>query len=618
MGNGGVDISVRKMEVRVKDNRKEIQSRLERLRRRMREERIDVYLITTSDYHNSEYVNDYFKVREYFSGFTGSNGTLAVSEEQACLWTDGRYFVQAEKELSGTGICLMRMGEEGVPSLEAYLVCNMKQGQILGFDGRCVGACFGRSLETRLSEQNIGIRYEVDLAEGIWENRPPLPGGAVLVLPESLHGMGIREKTALVRKGLEHAGAEALLLNRMDDIMWLLNIRGEDVPCNPVALSYVWLNREKLYIFLQGKAMDGRLREYFDTNNIMVREYGDIIPFLKNLPAGQKVLADMQELSWLFYKLLQEKQILVEGDNPAQLLKAVKNPVELSNMEEVYRQDSAALTKFIYWLKKNIGTQEIDEMSAAAYLDSLRRRIDGFLDLSFPTISAYQENGAMCHYETTPESNKKLHAKGFYLVDSGAQYLGGTTDVTRTLALGEATDEMKRHFTAVACGMLRLSRARFLEGCSGRNLDILARAPLWDCNLDYKHGTGHGVGYMLNVHEGPHSIRWKYSKTADEAVLEEGMAVSNEPGVYLEGKYGIRTENILVVRKGVKNEYGQFLHFDTLTWVPIDKDALDSRYMTAEDLVALNEYHRKVYEKISPLLEEDERKWLKEATAPYF
>lgn len=590
-----------------------IQDRLSALREEMQKAGVDFYMVPTADFHNSEYVDDYFKVREFLSNFSGSNGTLVVSREAAGLWTDGRYFIQAETELAGTGITLFRMMEEGVPTITEYLAAEMQEGQTLGFDGRVVDASFGHRLEQALAGKNIRFSYEKDLADLVWTDRPALPCHPVMVLAEEVCGKTAGEKLADVREKLTEKGADGFLLSKLDDIMWLLNIRGKDVACNPVALAYLYVDRE-CHLFLQEGEVTEALTQFADRYQITLHGYQEVQAFLEHHTYEGSVLADSKNTSYALYKTLEKKAGIVDAGNPTELMKAVKNPVELKYMEEVYLKDSAAVCKFIYWLKKNVGKQEITEISAARYLDGLRSQIDGFLDLSFPTISGYQENAAMMHYEATEENHKTLAAEGMLLVDSGGQYIGGTTDVTRTIVLGEISQKVKEDFTAVAMGMLRLSEANFLYGCTGRNLDILARGVLWDRNMDYKCGTGHGVGYILNVHEGPQGIRWRYAEGVGEAILEDGMTVTNEPGVYIEGSHGIRTENVLVVRKGEKNGDGQFLHFDTLTFVPIDLEAIVPEMMDRQDVRRLNEYHRAVREKITPYLTEAEAEWLAEVT----
>lgn len=591
-----------------------IQERLAALRAAMKANGIDFYMMPTADFHNSEYVNDYFKVREYFCNFSGSNGTLLVWQDGAGLWTDGRYFIQAERELAGTTVELFRMLDEGVPTITEFLEKNMKTGQTLGFDGRVIPMSQGKGYEKKFADKNITIVYENDLAEGIWNERPKFPAGKVTVLSEEIAGKSFEEKRREVMDKVEQEGAESLFLTKLDDLMWLFNIRGCDVECNPVAMSYAYLTKESTVLFIQKKALDEDALAYFAEKKIQVEEYSDVVKYLKGLNAGGKVLMDQRHCSYCMYKTLSERQTVVEKKNPTELLKSVKNPVELSNMEKIYLLDSVAVTKFIYWLKTNIGKMEITEITAADYLEQKRREIPEFLDLSFPTIAGYKENAAMMHYSATPENHAVLAPEGMLLVDSGGQYLGGTTDITRTIVLGPVSDEIKMHYTLVAAGMLQLTNTRWIHGCTGRNLDIMARQPLWNIGLDYKCGTGHGVGYILNVHEGPQNLRWRFTEGMTEAVIEAGMDVTNEPGVYVEGSHGIRIENVLVAENDEKNEYGQFMHFKTLTWAPIDMDAIDEKYLTEEQKMMLYVYQKQVFEKVAPFLNEEEREWLKKET----
>lgn len=591
-----------------------IQGRLAALRSRMKENGIDYYLIPTADFHNSEYVNDYFKVREYFCGFTGSSGTLLVWQDGAGLWTDGRYFIQAEHELEGTTVTLFRIRDEGVPTIMEFLEKNMQQNQTLGFDGRVISAQAGKEYEEKLAGKQITIVYDRDLSEGIWTDRPAFPAGKVNVLDEAVAGRTFEEKRGDVLEKLEKENADSFLLTKLDDLMWLFNIRGCDVECNPVAISYGYLAKERSVLFIQKRALDDKVNAYLEKKGIQVEEYDNIVGFLKNLPAEGKILVDERYCSYCLYKTLAQKQSIVGKKNPTELLKAIKNPVELANMEKFFLKDSIALTRFIYWLKKNIGKIEITEISAADKLEAFRREIPECLGLSFPTIGGYKANAAMMHYEATPEKHAVLEPEGLFLVDSGGQYMGATTDVTRTIVLGPISDEIKMHYTVVAAGMLQMTNARWLHGCTGRNLDILARQPVWNIGLDYKCGTGHGVGYILNVHEGPQGLSWQYTEGRPEAVIEAGMDVTNEPGIYIEGSHGIRIENVMVAENDVKNEYGQFMHFKTITWVPIDMEAIDEKYMTETQRAYLYAYQREVFEKLSPYLNEEEREWLRAET----
>ena len=593
-----------------------ISDRIKLLQEALKNENIDYYMIPTSDFHNSEYVSGYFKVREYFSGFTGSNGTLVVSHDHVGLWTDGRYFVQAQMELEGSGIELFCMHEKGVLSIKEYLEQNMKDGEILGFDGRVVTASYALNLEKALCNKNIKFKYDKDIAGGLWEKRPAILANSIMILPEDICGQSVEAKLMQIRKEMENHQCNAHLITKLDDLMWLFNIRGKDIECNPVAFSYGYITMTDAYLFVQRQAVSDELKKYADKWKITLKCYEEIEEFLENVTVQGRILLDDKSVNCRLYGIVKDKAKVINAPNPSEKLKAIKNPVELEHMEKVYLKDSVAVTRFIYWLKKNIGKIPLNEYSASMHMDELRREIDGFLDLSFPTIGAYKENAAMMHYEATESVNKELKSEGMFLVDSGGQYMGGTTDVTRTIVLGEISDTIKRHFTAVAVGMLRLSDAKFLYGCTGRNLDILARGPLWDMGIDYKCGTGHGIGYILNVHESPQNIRWRYAEDVKEAVIEEGMVMSNEPGVYKEGSHGIRTENVIVAKNSEKNNDGQFMHFDTLTYVPIDLDGIDISVMQPEDVERLNDYHKKVYDKVSPYLNDEERGWLREATGP--
>ena len=562
--------------------------RIAALQKLLKESGIDYYIVPTADYHNSEYVHAHFKMREFLSGFTGSAGTLVVSAKEAGLWTDGRYFVQAENELKGSGIVLYKMLEEGVPKI--------------------------KELEETLDGKNVTFVYDKDIASQLWQDRPKRPVSRLWIVSEESCGMSVAEKLAKVREKMAEEGAEHLLVSKLDDIMWLYNIRANDVECNPVALSYTYVSKDKAVLFIQAEALTAETEQHLEKSGVHCEDYDNVAAYLKTCEMNGKVWCSSADLSYMLYKLVQSRAELLDKKNPTELLKAVKNPVELAHIRDCYIKDSAVLTKFLFWMKENAGKVPMDELSVAAKLDGMRAKIPGFLDLSFPTISAYKANAAMAHYSATKEHFSKIEADGFYLVDSGGQYDGGTTDVTRTIALGPVTDEMKMHFTKVACSMLRLADAKFLHGCTGRNLDIVAREPLWQCGLDYKHGTGHGIGYILNVHEGPHSLRWQYRPELPETELEEGMIVSDEPGMYVEDSHGIRTENIVEIVSGEKNEYGQFMGFRHLTYVPIDLDAIDTQYMEPSDIRRLNAYHESVYEKLSPYFEGMGLEMLRKAT----
>ncbi len=588
--------------------------RIEDLRNKMREEGMDYYLMTSSDYHASEYVGDFFKVTEYFSGCTSDNATLLVGSKISKLWTDGRYFISAAQELEDSGTELMKMGEPGVPSAEEYLGRTLKAGEVLGFDGRCVDTVLGKKMEKIAESAGAKIKSDRDVAGEAFPDRPALPCHPVYLIPDEISGESAEEKIAWVRERMEEAGAEYFMLSKLDDLNWLLNMRGNDVFCNPVALGYALIGRSSFDLFLQSAELTGDFMAYAERCKITIREYNDILSFLEQYDFRGPVLTDPSYTSFRILQILQQRTRVIFGENPTELRKAVKNPVEIENLQQFYLLDSVALCRFLCWFRKNAGKTKITELSAAAYLDSLRAEIPGYIELSFPTISAYGKNAAMAHYAATLESDAEILPESFLLVDSGGQYLGGTTDVTRTMAAGSLTPEMKRDFTLVAVSNLALLNAKFLYGCTGKNLDTFARAPLWEYGLNYNHGTGHGIGYILNVHEGPQNIRWKFNPEQKEAVLESGMILSDEPGIYIEGKYGIRTETIVLTVNAEKNEYGQFMKFVPLTFAPVDLEAIDLNYMQPLDRKRLNAYHLAVREKISPFLEGEELSWLIEAT----
>ena len=577
--------------------------RLTALKNIMKENGVAYYYITTADYHASEYADDYFKEREFMSGFTGSNGNLLVGADMAGLWTDGRYFIQAEKELEGSGIELFRMAEEGVPTTLEYLEQNMKEGEVLAFDGRTVATRLGQQMEEMVEKKHGKVLYQADYVDAIWADRPARKCEEAFALDEKICGKSVSEKLDMVREAMKKNNCNNLVLSKMDDIMWLFNIRGNDVACNPVALSYAVVTEDNSYLFLQEKAVTEELKLWIAAQPIVLCDYENIMDFLKEQAWSGAVLLDKENISYAIYKVVKEQAEVVLGVNPTELL-----------MREVYLKDSLVVCRFMKWIKENIGKIPMTEVSVAKYMDNLRRETEGFLDLSFPTICGYKENAAMMHYQATEENHKELAPEGMLLIDCGGQYMGGTMDVTRTFALGPVTDEVKVHYTAVAMGMLRLLNGKFLYGCTGRNLDILARGPLWDMNIDYKCGTGHGIGYILNVHEGPQNVRWRFLEGMKEVPLEEGMVLSNEPGVYIEGSHGIRTENIMVTKNGEKNGDGQFMYFESLTFAPIDLDLIDTSVMERKDVENLNRYHREVYDKIAPLMTEEEAAWLKEVT----
>lgn len=594
-----------------------IKERLAALKAAMKEADIDCYIIPTSDYHNSEYVSEYFMVRKYFSGFTGSAGTLVVLKDKAALFTDGRYFIQAAKQLQGSDITLMKMGEPKVPTLEEYVRQELKEGENIGFDGRVITAGDGLAFEKTAMEKGGKVIFHLDLAEKIWKDRPALLFTPVFVLKEEYSGESCDDKLKRLREKMKEEGAAVHLLTTLDDIAWLFNLRAKDVESCPVLLSYAVITMDEAILFAGESAFDETVRKYLAEHHITLKPYDDFYTYVADLVKTgpkEKLLVCENRINYRLKKELGDA-VIVDRVNPTTLMKAVKNSTEQENLRKVHLMDGVAVTKFMYWLKTNVGKVPMTEVSASDYLESLRGSNPTYIEPSFATICAYGANGAIIHYTATPESYSEIQAKGMLMVDSGGHYYEGSTDITRTFVLGEITEEMRQHFTLVARAMLRLKSTKFLYGCKGVNLDLAAREVFWEKGLDYKHGTGHGVGYLLNVHEGPNSFRYKVLPGSDnDWIFEEGMVTTDEPGIYIEGSHGVRIENELLCRKGENNEYGQFMEFEDLTYVPIDLDGLDVSAMENSEIQVLNRYHRTVYEKLAPFFDGEELEWLKNAT----
>ena len=594
-----------------------VKKRLKALRSAMKEAGIHCYIIPTSDFHNSEYVSEHFMVRKYFSGFSGSAGTLVVQEEKAALFTDGRYFIQAEKELEGSDIVLMKIGEPEVPTLTEYVERELKEGGTIGFDGRVMTAGDGTVFEEIAARKGGNLIWNRDLADNIWTDRPALPATQVYVLQKEYSGESMADKLMRLRIAMEKEKCDTHVLTTLDDIAWLFNLRANDVESCPVFLSYAIITHTETILFAGESAFDETVRSYLEENGVVLKSYESFYDNVRRLISEGglgKLLLCESRISYRLKKELEGVAIL-DRQNPTSFMKSVKNETEQKNIRKAHLMDGIAVTKFMYWLKKNVGKIPMDELSAAAYLEELRAENKSFLEPSFSTICAYGANGAIIHYSATKEQFAEIKPEGMLMVDSGGHYYEGSTDITRTFVLGEITEEMKAHFTLVVKAMLRLRNAKFLYGAKGINLDILAREALWEQGLDYKHGTGHGVGYLLSVHEGPNSFRFRQVPgNGDDWCFEEGMVTSDEPGIYIEGSHGIRIENELLCRKGEKNGYGQFMYFENLTYVPIDLDGIDTSFMEDRDIDRLNAYHREVYEKLSPYFENELLAWLKEVT----
>ncbi len=591
-----------------------IQERLTALREKMAVYGYDVYLVPTDDAHQSEYVGEHDKAREFITGFTGSAGTALITEKEAGLWTDGRYFLQAEEELKGSGVTLFKMGEPGVPDLETYLAEVLPEKGVLGFDGRVVSVREGKLLEQAAADKNGTLSTGRDLINEIWTDRPPVSEEPAFALGLQYTGESRADKLARVRKAMQKDGADLHILASLDDVCWLTNLRGNDIAYSPLLLSYALLTPDSMNLYVDERKLEAQIRSDLEKDGITIRPYNAIYEDLPKAE-GKKILLDPARLNYALYKSIPAGIEILEKENPEVLMKSMKNDTEINNLIQAHIKDGAAVTKFMRWMKQEIGKRPVTELKAAEKLESFRKEQEGYLWQSFPPICASGEHGAIIHYEPTPETDVPVNQDGFFLADTGGNYWEGSTDVTRTFALGSLTEKMKNDFTTVLKGNLRLARARFPHGTNGYNLDVLARQPLWEIGSDYNHGTGHGVGYLLCIHEGP----CHFSRSAvpgEHSVLETGMTLSDEPGIYLEGEYGIRIENELLVCEAGSSGPVQFLCFDPLTLVPIDRDAINPKLLSEEDKDQLNAYHARVYETLAPYMDDDEKTWLKDYTRP--
>ena len=590
------------------------------LRDRMKELGIDAYLVPTADFHESEYVGEFFKCRHFLTGFNGTAGTAVITMDKAGLWTDGRYFVQAEEQLSGSEIKLYRMGEPEFPTLDEFLEEELPVDGCLGFDGRVVNSELGYGLRNLLQEKNVTINCSKDLVGEIWTSRPAMSCEPIWSLDVKYAGKSTVEKLSDLRDAMKKNKAQIHLMTALDEIAWLFNLRGNDIVNNPVFLSYALITQDEAYLYVQKEAikedtkMGKEVCAALAEAKVQVKEYAE---FLQDVAAlkNEKILLERKKASFAVCESIDASCRIIDEMNPCATMKAVKNATEIENMRKAHLKDGIAVTKFMYWLKHTIGTCDMTEMTAAHKIEELRAEQGNYIEPSFVTIAAYKENAAMCHYHPSDEVCKKLKPEGLLLVDSGGQYLEGTTDITRTYALGPLTEKEKEYYTIVAAAMLKVSTMKFLHGCRGINLDYTIREAFWKRGLDFAHGTGHGVGYLSNVHERPNGLRWKVvPERQDSAVIEPGMICSDEPGLYFAGDFGTRTENLILCVEDEKNEYGQFLKFEFLTKAPIDLEALDTRFMDDADIERLNTYHKDVYETISPYMNEEEKEWLKHVT----
>ncbi len=594
-------------------------NRIEALRKEMITAGTQFYYVPGGDFHMSEYVCDHFKCREFLSGFDGSNGEMIISADGAWLWTDGRYFIQAQDQLEGTGIELMKMGEPGVPRISEFLKEHMEKGLTLGFDGRCVsGGAFDR-LKKALGEKEIVYKTDIDLVGNIWQDRPALPDGKAWLLENRYTNLTRAEKLSLVRAEMEKENCDVLVIASLDDIAWLYQFRGSDIDFNPVTLSYTVIKQNEAVLYMSPeKASD--VKDALEKDGVTVRDYEDIFDDLKGLDERLTVWTDRERINVKVLDSIPGNARRILKWSPTFTLKGVKTETEVEQERSAHITDGAALTKIICYLKGLHGSDDlaegrVTELDIASKLLGYRKEAEDFLEESFAPIIAAGPHGAIIHYEPDETTNASLRDNDLVLMDTGGQYLRGTTDVTRTVCIGEPTEKMKRLYTAVLKGNIALSSAVFKKGTSGRRLDILARKPLWEMGYDYNHGTGHGVGFLLNVHEGPQNISSGPSKMGDTP-FEPGMITSDEPGVYLEGEFGIRTENMIVCIPKETTEYGDFYGFEVLTLVPFDRDLIDTEMLTEEEIGIIDEYHHTVYEELCIFMDENERKWLAETTRP--
>ncbi|MBN1066451.1 aminopeptidase P family protein [Clostridium botulinum] len=583
--------------------------KIEKLREIMKKENIDYYVVPSGDFHQSEYVAEHFKSRAYITGFTGSAGTALIGREKGILWTDGRYFIQAEQQLKDSGIELYKMRIPGWPTLHEWLMENMKSGETVSFDGRLFSANEYKEFKKIKDKKDINIVMDKDLIEEIWNDKPELPKEKAFLHDIKYCGKSAKEKIEEVRVEMKKIGAESYIISSLDDIAWLYNIRGNDVKDTPVVLAYAVVNEEKATLYIDKNKLSNEDQIKLNNEGIKIDEYNNIFEDVKDIK--NSVILDPNKVSGYIYTLINENVEVIEALNITTELKAIKNSIEIENLKKCQVKDGVAMVRFLKWLKENVGKENITEVTVADKLLELRSKGDLFVEESFGTIAGYKDHAAMMHYSATDESAYELKSEGILLVDSGGQYLDGTTDITRSFILGKLTDEEKKDFTLVLKSHINLMKAKFLKGTTGSNLDVLARTILWDEGMDYKCGTGHGVGFFLSVHEGPQSIR----PIPNTVVLEPGMILTNEPGVYKEGKHGIRTENVMLVTNDIEtDEGGEFYKFEVMSYCPIDIEGIDQSLLTEAERKWLDVYHTETYAKLSPYLNDEEKNFLKNAT----
>lgn len=588
-----------------------IPERIASLREAMKDKNIDAFIIPSSDPHLSEYPADRWKSREWISGFDGSAGTVVVTANKAGLWTDSRYFLQASAQLEGSGIELYKMALPETPTIENFLLHELQSGQTVGMDGQTYSVADTARLEKTLARKEIKLETSCDLIDGIWKDRPAIPGNPLFEMPVELSGKSIQEKLDEINNRLRKEGADCLILAALDEVAWTFNIRGTDVTYNPVVISYAFVSEDESVLFIDPKKITAEVAANLKKEGIKLADYTMIHKYLSRLPETSRVFIDPAKTNISLYNALPKGCTIVEGITPANHLKSIKNETEIKGFRNAVVKDGIALTRFYIWLEQQLAAgNKVTEISASEKLTALRAEQPQYIMDSFGTICGYGPHGAIVHYSATPETDAELKPEGLLLIDSGAQYLDGTTDITRTITLGKPTEQMMKDFTRVLKGTISLAKCKFPAGARGSQIDILARKALWDAGINYLHGTGHGIGHCLNVHEGPQSIRME----ENPVTLKPGMVISDEPAMYRSGEYGIRTENIIVVRDDSETEFGKFYGFDTLTLCYIDTRLIIVPMLSVRERAWINKYHQMVYELLSPHLNEDEKDWLKEKT----
>lgn len=588
-----------------------ISNRVNALRRLMSERNIATFIIPGTDPHLSEYIAEHWKSRDWVSGFNGSAGTVVIATDEAGLWTDSRYFLQADAQLKGSGIKLYKQGLPDTPTITEWLAATLPSGSTVAIDGSLFSAAETQRISQFFQKYNIRLITDFTPFDLIWEDRPSIPMDHIFIHPETFSGESLNSKITKILERISQEDANATLLTALDEIAWTLNLRGTDVECNPVAICYAYLSDKERILFADVKKIDKKTAEYLKKYNIQLAEYGKIHSFLKSLPQDITIWIDPNKVNFSLLSTIPQTNKIVLSGSPIALLKSIKNETEISGFREAMVRDGVALVKFFRWLDQHIDNGEITERTVGDKLNEFRGDQTYHVGESFGTIAGFNEHGAIVHYKATPESDATLSRKGFLLVDSGAQYFDGTTDITRTIALGDLTEQQKKDYTLVLKGHIAIATCRFPQGTRGAQIDVLARHFLWDNGLNYLHGTGHGIGHFLNVHEGPQNIRMEENPTP----LIPGMVTSNEPGVYRANEYGIRIENLILTVDDRLTDFGRFYKFETLTLFPIDKKGINKNMLTPEEIEWLNKYHQQVYDRLSPLLDNEEKCWLRDATS---